>query len=114
MKEFSIKENSFIAKIAARKLKGTNAAIVIGNRIHLYGVSKKVFLQNKKWLRHELKHVQQFEQHGFFSFIIKYLWHSLFHGYHNCCYEKEAREAEDDEILLTQYKLKNDTDIVVA
>lgn len=114
MKEFFIKENSFVAKVAARKLKGKNAAIVIGNRIHLYGVSKQNFLLNKRWLLHELKHVQQFEQHGFLVFIAKYLWHSLFHGYHNCCYEKEARAAENDERLLAQYKLKDDTNVIVA
>lgn len=107
MKEFSIKENSRLAKIAAWKLDGKRAAIVFGNRIHLYGISKEKFLQNEKWLRHELKHVEQFQQHGFILFLAKYLWHSLFHGYHNCCYEKEARDAEEDETLPAQYKLKD-------
>lgn len=106
MKEFSIKENSRLAKIAAWKLKGQRVAIVFGNRIHLHGVSKEKFLKNERWLRHELKHVEQFQQHGFIPFLAKYLWHSLFHGYHNCCYEREARDAEEDETLLAQYKLK--------
>lgn len=108
MKGFFIKENSVIAKMAAFKLRGKRVAIVIGNCIYLHGVSKETFLKNPKWLRHELKHVQQFEKHGFLSFLTKYIWHSLLHGYHNCCYEKEAREAENDETLIAQYKLLND------
>ena len=110
MKEFSLKENSLIARLAAGKLGGKRVAIVIGNRIHLHGVSKKNFLSNPRWLRHELKHVQQFEQHGFIPFIIKYLWHNLFHGYHNCCYEKEARDAEADESLISRYQLYDKDD----
>lgn len=107
MKEFSVKERSSIARIAAKKLGGKRVAIVIGRRIHLYGVSKDEFLSNERWLRHELKHVEQFEKHGFIPFIAKYLWHSLFHGYHNCCYEQEAREAEEDEAIIAQYRLKD-------
>lgn len=106
MKEFSIKENSRLAKIAAWKLRGKRVAIVLGKTIHLHGASKEDFLSNKRWLRHELKHVQQFEQHGFLTFLAKYLWHSLFHGYHNCCYEREARDAENDETLIAQYQLR--------
>lgn len=105
MKEFSVKENSFIAKLAAKKIGGRRVAIVIGKRIHLHGISREKFLSNERWLRHELKHVEQFERHGFIPFIAKYLWHSLFHGYHNCCYEKEAREAENDELIAARYKL---------
>lgn len=107
MKTFTIKENSWLAKIAAKKLKSDNVAMVLGNCIHIYGVSKEEFLSNKRWLKHELKHVQQYEENGYFLFIIKYLWHSFFHGYHNCCYEKEARTAENDDSLLAQYKYKN-------
>ncbi|ODT35816.1 MAG: hypothetical protein ABS67_00555 [Niabella sp. SCN 42-15] len=107
MKEFFIKENSRLAKIAAWKLNGKRVAIVFGNRIHLHGVSKEKFLQNERWLRHELKHVEQFQQHGLITFIAKYLWHSIFHGYHNCCYEKGAREAEDDERIVAKYQLSD-------
>lgn len=106
MKRVFIKENSFIAKMAAWKLKGHNAAIVLGNTIFIYGVSREKFLANKKWLRHELKHVEQFERYGFFTFLVKYTWHSLFQGYQNCCYECEAREAENDDTLLAKYNWK--------
>lgn len=105
MKYFSIKENSFIAKLAARKLKSKNVAIVFGNRIHLHGVSAHSFLQNKRWLRHELKHIEQYQRLGYLPFIIKYIWQTLRVGYYRCGLECEAREAELDENLQSQYQL---------
>jgi hypothetical protein len=92
--EFLVKENSWIAKLAAKKLGSENVAIVIGKTIHLYKVSKKDFLQDKNWVKHEICHINQFKKHGFFKFIIKYLWESLRRGYYNNKYELEAREAE--------------------
>ena len=38
-----IKENSLFARLAAWKLKSSGAAIVFGNVIHLYGVSRQAF-----------------------------------------------------------------------
>ena|SRR5688572_24221556 len=95
----SIKERSFIARLAAWKLKSDTAAIVIGKTIHLHNTSQGEFLKNKTWLRHELKHIQQFRRHGFVSFILLYLWQSILHGYSNNKYEIEARSAEKDEDL---------------
>ena len=94
-KNFIIKENSWIAKIAAMKLHANAVAIVIGKTIHLHNTSKDDFLKNERWLRHELCHVQQFRQHGYISFIIKYLWESIRKGYYNNKYEAEARLAEE-------------------
>lgn len=91
-----IKEKSFIAKIAARKLKQSTMAITIGNKIYLHNVSREDFQNNKSWLCHELKHVQQFSQYGYFTFIIKYLIESFKKGYHFNKYEIEARAAETD------------------
>ncbi len=90
----SIKENSWIAKIAARKIRSDNVAIVIGKTIHLHNVSKARFLEDKRWVKHELCHVRQFQQHGFASFIFKYLWESMHSGYYHNKYEVEARDAE--------------------
>ena len=97
MKEnsFYIKENSWLAKIAAKKLRTSGVAMVLGNTIHLYNTSKEEFLQNTKWVKHELCHVQQFKQHGYLGFIIKYLWESLKKGYYNNQFEVEARKAEE-------------------
>ena len=92
--EFLVKENSWIAKLAAKKLGSENVAIVIGKTIHLYKVSKEDFLQDKNWVKHEICHINQFKKYGFFKFIIKYLWESLRRGYYNNKYELEAREAE--------------------
>lgn len=90
-----IKENSWIAKLAAKKLRASNVAIVIGRTIHLHNATRKELLQNERWLKHELCHIKQFEQYGFLTFIAKYLWESFYRGYFNNKFEMEAREAEN-------------------
>ncbi len=96
MTDIKIRENSWIARIAALKLKSRQAAIVIGDTIHLYNTTKNNFLQNSRWLKHELCHVRQFRKYGFIPFILKYLWESFRKGYYNNRFEIEAREAEKD------------------
>jgi hypothetical protein len=91
--ELCIKENSWIAKLAAKKLRSNNAAIVIGKTIHLYNVLKEDFLSDKEWVKHEICHIRQFEEHGFFPFILMYLWESIKNGYHKNKFEAEARNA---------------------
>ena len=93
--EFLIKENSWIAKLAAKKLKSDSVAIVLGKTIHLHKVSKQDFLEDKKWVKHEMCHIAQFKQYGFLHFIFKYLWESMKRGYFDNKYEIEARKAED-------------------
>jgi Domain of unknown function (DUF4157) len=97
MKEHSItiKEASWIAKLAAAKLRSNSVAMVLGNTIHLHNASKNEFLQNQRWLKHELCHVRQFQQHGYVLFIIKYLWETVKNGYYNNRFEAEARAAEE-------------------
>jgi len=91
----SIKEKSWIARFAAKRLGASNVAIVIGKTIHLYNITRHEFLQNEKWLKHELCHIKQFKRHGFLTFIIKYLWEGFKKGYFNNKFEVEAREAEN-------------------
>ena len=91
----SIKENSWLAKMAALKLKSHSVAMVLGKTIHLHNVSKENFLKDERWLKHELCHIRQFKQHGYFLFIAKYLWESLRKGYYNNRFEAEARAAEN-------------------
>lgn len=91
---YHIKERSFVARLAAKKLGVDNVAIVIGSTIHLYGRTKEELINNKKWLKHELCHIAQFHKHGFVPFIAKYLWESLRRGYYHNKYEVEARMAE--------------------
>lgn len=94
--QLNIKENSWLAKLAAKKLKSKSVAIVIGSTIHLYNVTTQQFLLNEKWVKHELCHLAQFKKHGYFTFILKYLWESARHGYHQNKYEQEARRAEEE------------------
>jgi hypothetical protein len=91
-----IKENSLIARIAAAKLRSARVAIVIGKTIHLHNTTASDFLGNERWVRHELAHVRQFDEHGFFPFLLKYLVESIRRGYYHNRYEAEAREAEKD------------------
>lgn len=97
LRPYQIREHSLIARLAALKLDVDRVAIVIGHTIHLYHATEKEFRANETWFRHELCHVRQFEQHGFFPFIIKYLWESVRKGYRNNRFEVEAREAERGE-----------------
>jgi hypothetical protein len=91
---YKIKENSWIAWLAAKKLKSDSVAIVIGSTIYLNNTTSADFLQNEQWVKHELCHINQFKEHGFVFFIAKYLWESLIKGYYNNKYEIEARQAE--------------------
>lgn len=91
---FHIKENSWVARLAAKKLGAPRVAMVIGNTIHLHNASRDFFLSHERWVRHELAHVAQFRKYGFFRFIGLYLWESLRKGYYQNRFEVEAREAE--------------------
>lgn len=95
--QYKIRENSWLARIAARKLKASSVAMVLGNTVHLWGTSKENFLADECWVRHELCHIKQFREHGFIIFLIKYLWESLRRGYYNNKYEAEARAAEQPD-----------------
>lgn len=90
----SIRENSFLAMLAARKLKVPSVALTLGNTIHLYNASSADFQHNEKWVKHELTHVKQFRQYGYFRFLYMYLMETLKKGYHENKFEVEARESE--------------------
>ena len=92
---FSIKENSRLAKVAAKKLRSKSVAMVLGKTIHLHNTTKAEFLKDKRWVKHELCHIKQFKENGYFLFIVKYLWESLRKGYYNNRFEVEARKAEE-------------------
>lgn len=96
-KPISIREHSWLARIAAARLGTERVAIVIGHTIHLFGIRSVDFLQNKAWFRHELCHVKQYESYGFIPFVARYLWESLRKGYRQNRFEVEARKAETGE-----------------
>ncbi|GAB3014778.1 hypothetical protein GCM10027051_17940 [Niabella terrae] len=108
MSYYSIKEKALIARLAAFKLKSEQVAIVIGHSIYLHGVTRQQFLQNQRWLRHELKHVEQYERLGLIRFIVTYLWQTLKVGYYRCGLECEARAAETDASLPEKFQLRPD------
>jgi hypothetical protein len=95
MMQFRIREKSWLARIAARKLKSPRMTIVVGHTIYLHGVSQATFLADEKWLRHELAHIAQYERYGTTGFLLRYLYESMKHGYRQNRFEAEARAAED-------------------
>jgi hypothetical protein len=99
LEELHIKENSFIASIAAKKLRCRQVAIVIGNTIHLHNTSKEEFNSNIRWVRHEMVHLDQFRRYGKWRFVILYLLESVRKGYWNNRFEVEARAAELNESI---------------
>lgn len=102
---YRIKEDSWIAWIAAKKLHASQVAIVVGKTIHLHNTKMKEFLAAEYWLRHELCHIEQFKRYGFLRFIFLYVKESLKVGYHNNKFEIEARKAELNTNPI-QYELK--------
>ena len=97
MAEFKLKENSKRARLAAYYLGFKNVAIVFGRTIFLWNITKQNFLNDKKHLAHELCHVRQYKQYGFFRFIFLYVLESLRKGYYNNKFEVEARAAEENQ-----------------
>ena len=92
--QYRIRENSILARIGAWKLRTGRMAMTIGNTIHLYNTSKHEFLEDQRWVNHELKHVEQYQRHGLVGFLWKYSIESILRGYYNNRFEIEAREAE--------------------
>jgi hypothetical protein len=90
-----IREHSLLARLAAWKLNSGSVAIVFGRTIHLWKVDKNSFLQNQRWLLHEMEHIRQYKELGFTRFIWLYLLESIRKGYHNNRFEVEARKAEE-------------------
>lgn len=95
-----IKERSWLAAVAAKKLRTDKVAMVMGRTIHLCGVSRQEFLSHPEWVCHELKHVEQYRENGFFLFLIRYLYESARRGYHQNRFEVAARKSERDTALL--------------
>jgi hypothetical protein len=91
----NIQENSVVARVAAWKLKSSAVAMVFGNTIYLYGVTKDEFLRHDKWVKHELLHVAQYRRFGKTGFLWRYFVEWIKHGYYNNRFEIEAREAEN-------------------
>lgn len=105
MKTVKIKENSWVAKIAAAKMRSAKVAIVFGKTIHLHNTSKEEFLKDTDWVCHELQHVEQYCQHGFIGFVCKYLFEWVRKGYYNNRFEVEARDNEKNVSLIKKFRI---------
>ena len=97
----TLKENTFLAKIAAKNLGHSSAAIVFGRTIYLYNVDRTNFIKNQSWLKHEIAHVKQYEKLGLIKFILLYLIELMIKGYANNRFEVEARQKESDDQILS-------------
>jgi len=100
-----IRERSWLARIAARHLGYSHVAMVVGRTIFLHNVTVETFLARPSWVVHELKHVDQYREHGFVGFLWKYFRDYLKNGYWNNRFEREARAAEADWSLLRRYDI---------
>lgn len=63
-------------------------------------------LGNKEWLAHELVHVRQFQEYGWFRFLWMYFWEWIQNGYHMNRFEIEAREHTnhpDSVVIFEEY-----------
>ena len=102
MTKVKIKENSWLAKIAAKKLESQSIAMVVGKTIHLHNSTKADFLRNKRWVRHEVAHVKQYARLGVVRFIFLYLLETFNKGYENNRFEVDARKKEKDLSILSE------------
>lgn len=104
-KQVKIITNSKWAAVAAKLMRVEQIAVVFGNSIHLHQCGREEFLQNKRWLCHELAHVEQYAKHGRYLFLWKYFREHIRRGYASNSFEVEARNREDDDSLLQQINI---------
>lgn len=95
-----IREDSGLARLAARRMGTANMAVTVGRTIYLYHATRAEFLGNPRWVNHEICHLLQFRRYGFFGFLWRYGWETMQQGYRGNKYEKEALAAENDGSLL--------------
>ena len=103
-KKVFIRQNSWLARLVAKKLGFLRVAVVIDRNIYLHNATVQEFMKNRRWLLHELKHVEQYEV-GLFRFFKEYFSEYRKNGYDNNRFEIEARQAENDTKLLEKYDL---------
>ncbi|WP_145663472.1 DUF4157 domain-containing protein [Chitinophaga polysaccharea] len=100
-----IRENSRLAKVAARFMRVQSVAMVLGRTIHLHGASRERFLSDVAWMRHEACHIKQYQRFGFFGFLWRYFAEYLRRGYYNNILEVAARAAEQDPAILDNIEI---------
>ncbi len=101
-----IRENSWLARLAAKKLGARQVAMVFGNTIHLFNATREEFLRNQRWVNHELAHVKQYAAHGRLRFLWLYLLESIRKGYRRNRFEVEARKMEKDPLDMKDFIIR--------
>lgn len=95
-----IKWDSWVAKfLFGITFQKTMVGITINRTIYIrytreYLVEKDGEYRVERLLKHERKHVEQYERYGFCGFLWKYFWQWIKYGYYDMPLEKEARRAE--------------------
>ncbi len=97
---YKIVERSLLARIARFFFGTRKIAMVLGNTIHLSGVDRQHFISDRKWLIHELVHIEQYRKNGFLKFLFLYIVESIRRGYYYNRFEVEARAAEETGVVL--------------
>lgn len=98
-----VRQNAWQARIACKCIKQTDVALTIFKTIYLSHSTPGAFLNNQRWVAHELAHVRQFMKHGNFRFICMYILESLRKGYLKNKWEVEARAQEVDCDILQEF-----------
>lgn len=88
-----------LARVARLVLGSPRVAMVVGQTIHLSGTSRAQFLADAEWVAHEQVHLRQYQEHGLFPFLWKYLVESARVGYYRNRFEVEAREEARRVVL---------------
>lgn len=99
-----VRECHLFARLAAWKLRSAGGmAITIGNTIYLHNATVEDLLQNRAWLQHELAHILQFHEWGFWRFLYCYIRESLLKGYRDNRFEIAARDMEKENFQTIGY-----------
>ncbi len=64
------------------------AAITVGNIIFV-SCSRKEFIEDKRWVKHEITHVNQYKRYGLIGFWKRYFAMLIIYGYNNHPMENE-------------------------
>lgn len=96
--EIRFKTASPLAYLAARVMRASTCALVLGRTIHLHGTDVNTLKANEAWWQHEMVHVAQYQRYGFMPFLFRYFWYTLRFGYKNNPLEIEARAAEKNKV----------------
>ena len=93
-----------LAFFGAAFLRSRKMALVTGSTIHLWKTTRDEFLSNHSWVCHELKHVQQYQEHGIAKFLLIYFSELIKNGYQNNKLEKEAIDNETNAGCIEQFE----------